>query len=228
MCEDGISEVPDEAKISISDVIRNAIVFNFNNWPRGLANFENVLQAVPRLLALLDERQIEYLLVGGIALLQYVRGRNSGELHLIMALSSLKKVPEIQLTSQDINFARGQFEGLQIDFLLTRNRLFDKVRRHYATMRPYVERNIRCATVEGLLLLKLYALPSLYRQFDFSRVGLYENDIATLMQHYQPALEPLFDELALHLSETDLVSVREIVDEIEQRIARFQKGFGNN
>lgn len=101
-------------------------------------------------------------------------------------------------------------------------------------MRPYVERDIRCATVEGLLLLKLYALPSLYRQFDtqrarcFSRVGLYENDIATLMQHYQPALEPLFDELALHLSDTDLVSVREIVDEIEQRIARFHKGFGNN
>ena len=217
-----------QPQISISHVIRNAIVFNFNNWQGGLLNPNNLLQTVPRLFALLDEREIEYLLVGGIALLQYVRGRNSEEINLIMALSSLKKVPEIELISQDINFARGQFEGLQIDFLLTRNRLFDKVRRNYATMRPYVERDIRCATVEGLLLLKLYALPSLYRQFDFSRVGLYENDIATLMQHYQPALEPLFDELALHLSETDLVSVREIVDEIEQRIARFQKGFGKN
>jgi len=36
----------------------------------------------------------------------------------------------------------------------------------------------------------------------------------------------LFNELALHLIETDLRSVREIVDEIEQRIARFRKGFG--
>jgi hypothetical protein len=54
-------------------------------------------------------------------------------------------------------------------------------------------------------------------------VGLYENDIATLMQHYEPALDPLFAELAKHLSTTDLKSVREIVAEIEQRIARFQQ-----
>lgn len=76
-----------------------------------------------------------------------------------------------------------------------------------------------------MLLLKLYALPSLYRQGDFVRVGIYENDIATLIFSYRPDLEPLFNELAHHLSETDVTAVREIVSEIEQRIDRFGNEF---
>jgi len=79
--------------------------------------------------------------------------------------------------------------------------------------------------VEGLLLLKLYALPSLYRQGNFARVGICENDIATLVYSYRPQLEPLFEELAHHLSDTDLAAVREVVAEIQQRIERFGKGF---
>ena len=116
--------------------------------------------------------------------------------------------PEIRLASQDANFARGRFEDLQIDFLLTRNPLFERVRRQYATTQPFRERDIVCATVEGLLLLKLYALPSLYRQANFARVGIYENDVATLVQAYHPDLEPLFAELSRHLSASDLASVR--------------------
>jgi hypothetical protein len=69
----------------------------------------------------------------------------------------------------------------------------------------------------------MYALPSLYRQGSFARVGIYENDIATLLQLYQPALGPLLAELSKHLSVTDLKAVREIIAEIEQRITRFQQ-----
>lgn len=128
-------------------------------------------------------------------------------------------------TGRDSNFARGRFDELQIDILLTRNRLFEQVRQAYATRQHFVERDIPCATVEGLLLLKLYALPLLYRQGNFARVGLYENDIATLMFSYRPNLEPLFDELTQHLSETDLTAIKEIVTEIEQRLDRFNTGF---
>lgn len=209
--------------IHIGNVIRNAIVFNFRNSLGGAVRTENLLQTVARLFALLDERQVEYLLVGDIALLQYIEGRNTQDIDLIMAVSSLEKLPEIQISEQNSNFARGQFNELQIDLLLTRNKLFDKVRRAYATTQPFIEQSIPCATVEGLLLLKLYALPSLYRQGSFARVGIYENDIATLMQLYRPAMTPLFAELTQHLSATDLKSVREIVEEIEQRIARFQQ-----
>lgn len=212
-------------KIHIGKVIQNAVVFNFQNWREGLMNTEGLLQNVVDLFALLNDRQIEYLLVGGVALLQYIEGRNTEDIDLIVALSALEKVPEIKIKSQDINFARGNLGQLQIDFLLTRNHLFKKIQQHYATTQHFIEQEIPCATVEGLLLLKLYALPSLYRQGNFARVGIYENDIATLMNDYRPDLEPLFKELAGHLSDTDLASVREIVAEIKQRLKRFGKGY---
>ncbi len=210
-------------RVHIGNVIRNAVVFNFRNSLGGAVITDNLLQTVSRLFALLDERQIEYALVGGIALLQYVEGRNTQDIDLIMAVSSLEKLPEIQIIEQNRDFARGKFDELQIDLFLTRNPLFDKVKRDYATIRQFVEQAIPCATVEGLLLLKMYALPSLYRQGSFARVGIYENDIATLMQLYQPPLAPLFAELSKHLSATDLKQVREIIAEIEQRIARFRQ-----
>jgi len=213
-----------QPKVHIGNVIRNAVAFNFKNWRGGTMNADTLLQTVARLFAVLHERQIDYLLVGGVALLQYVEGRNTEDIDLIMALPSLKKLPEIQIASQDVNFARGKFDELQIDILLTRNPLFEKVQRKYATTQRFVERDIPCATVEGLLLLKLYALPSQYRQGDFARVGIYENDIATLIHDYRPQLEPLFAELARHLSDSDLAAVRDVVAEIQQRIERFDKG----
>jgi hypothetical protein len=222
-----VTNVNVKPKVHIGKVIQNAVVFNFRNLSENAMNSETLLQNVARLFTLFKEREIEYLLVGGIALLQYVEGRNTEDIDLIMALSSLKKLPEIEITSEDINFARGEFGELQIDFLLTRNRLFEKVRKEYATTQYFVEQEIPCATVEGLLLLKLYALPSLYRQGNFARVGIYENDIATLIYSYQPKLNPLLEELTQYLSETDIVAVREIVSEIEQRIDRFGKGLGS-
>ena len=213
-----------QPKVDIGNVIRNAVVFNFKNWREGMADAGTLPQTVARLFALLHERQIEYLLVGGVALRWYIDGRNTDRIDLIMALSSLEKLPEIEIASQDANFTRGKFDELQIDILLTRNPLFEQVQRKYATTQRFAERDIPCATVEGLLLLKLYALPSLYRQGNFAHVGIYENDIATLIHDYRPQLEPLFAELAHHLSDSDLAAVREVVAEIQQRIERFDKG----
>jgi len=187
---------------------------------------DSLIQTVERLFAVLRERKIDYVLVGGVAMLQYIEGRNTEDIDLIMALPSLQRLPEIEIVSQDRDFARGKFGALQIDILLASNPLFDKVRRSYTATRHFAEQDIPCATVEGLLLLKLYALPSLYRQGNFARVGIYENDIATLLHDYRPPLNPLFDELARHLSDTDLAAVREVVDAIEQRIQRFRSGRG--
>lgn len=184
---------------------------------------DDLIQTVAHLFKLLDERKIDYVLVGGIAMLQYIEGRNTEDIDLIMALSSVKRLPEIKIGEQDEHFARGKFGELQIDILLTHNPLFEKVRAEYSTQGHFAEQDIPCATVEGLLLLKLYALPSLYRQGNFTRVSLYENDIATLMHEYQPNIEPLFKELAHHLNENDLKSVREIMNEIKGRIERFDK-----
>ena len=213
-----------QPRVHIGHIIRNAVVFNFKNWRGGSVQTDSLLETVARLFAALRERKIEYLLVGGIALLHYIEGRNTEDIDLLMALPALKKLPEIEITSQDDNFARGKFNELQIDILLTRNPLFEKVRKHYATTQRFVEQDLPCATVEGLLLLKLYALPALYRQGNFARVGIHETDIATLLHDYPSPLEPLFDELALHLNETDLAAVKEVVADIQQRIKRFGKG----
>lgn len=213
--------------VHIGKVIRNALVFDFGN-PRGAnVSDSSILETVDRLFALLAERRVDYLLVGGIALLQYVEGRNTEDIDLILSPSCLAKLPEIVLTGQDEGefFARGIFAGLQVDFLLTGNPLFEAVARRYATSRPFVEREIPCATVEGMVVLKLYALPSLYRQGNVVRAALYETDLLTLLHRYQPDLEPLFAELAPHVSTTDLAALRKIAAEIEERIARFGQGF---
>ena len=210
--------------IHIGDVIRKAVVFDPSRSKADAMNADNLIQSVARLFDLLRERQIDYVLVGGVAMLQYVEGRNTEDIDLIMALASLHQLPEIIVESQEAYFARAAFDDLRIDVLLTQNPLFDKVRRQYAADRQFVEQTIPCATVEGLLLLKLYALPSLYRQGDFTRVGLYENDVATLLHSYRPALDPLLHELADYMSDSDLAEVRAILAEIQARIDRFDKG----
>jgi hypothetical protein len=209
--------------IRIGNVIRNAVVFKPKRRDGSLMNSDSLLSSVEHLLVLLRERKIDYVLVGGIALLQYVEGRNTEDIDLIMALASLKKLPEIQVTNQDVNFARGMFENLQIDLLLTRNPLFAKVQREHTTPQTFVEQTIPTATVEGLLLLKLYSLPSLYRQGKFAKVGIYENDVATLLHDYQPAVDTLLQELSGYLDPSDLNEVKNIVREIQGRIARFRR-----
>lgn len=186
---------------------------------------ESLLATVDELFELLSHRRVEYVLVGAIAPLQYVEGRNTEDIDLIVALSSLKALPEIALTQRDEYFARGGFAGLQIDLLLTKNPLFDVVRRRYATNGQFGPRSVRVATVEGLLLLKLYALPSLYRQGNFARVALYEGDIVTLMHAYAPNMALLLAELRGHLSASDLAEVRSIVAELQGRIDRFGRAF---
>ena len=182
-----------------------------------------LIETVARFFSLLRDRQIEYVLVGGIALLQYVEGRNTEDIDLIMAVSALEQLPELQVESRDVDFARATFNELKVDVLLTGNPLFDEVRRRYTTVQRFVEQDIPCATVEGLILLKLYALPSLYRQGNFTRVGLYENDVATLLHAHHPSVEPLLNELSHYLSESDMAQVKQIATEIQQRISRFEE-----
>lgn len=208
----------------VSAVIMNANTFTPRRWKGNLMRADSLLQSVQELFALLQRRGTAYVLVGGIALLHYVEGRNTEDIDLIMAWPALQQLPEIEIQSQDIYFARGVFGELQIDILLTENRLFDLVCRSYNKVEQFLDQPVPIATVEGLLLLKLYALPSLYRQGDFVRVSLYENDIAALMYAYQPDMSPLFDVLKQHLSANDLQSVQEIAAEIEAKIRRFRAG----
>lgn len=207
----------------IGSVIRNAVTFNFKNSTEVLMSAEAIPTQVEHLFNLLESRKIEYVLVNGIALLTYIEGRNTQDIDLIMTLPSLEKLPEIKIESQDMYFTRGKFGELQIDILLTKSPLFAKVEKDYTTTKQFMNRAIRCATVEGLILLKLFALPSLYRQGSFERVGIYENDIATLMHAFNPKMELLLGELSKYLNKEDIAEAQKIVSDIEARIQRFRK-----
>ncbi|OQY97706.1 MAG: hypothetical protein B6D41_03120 [Chloroflexi bacterium UTCFX4] len=211
-----------QSSVQIGDVIRNAVVFNVKNWLGGAMNSDSLIQSVQDFFTILEERKIDYVLVGGIAILHYVEGRNTQDLDLLMAISSLDKLPELKITNQDMYFARANYGELQIDLLFTQNPLFKKVHKEYSKVQKFLDRNIPLATVEGLLLLKLYALPSLYRQGNFARVGIYENDIATLLHYYQPDMVVLLDEISKYINETDFEEIKGVVSDIQKRIKRFK------
>ena len=213
----------------VGQIVQNAVVFNLRNWEMLAMENGSLLQVVGNLFALLESRNIDYVLVGGVALLNYVEGRNTQDIDLIMASSDLSNVPEIVIKQQkNPYFARGEFGGLQIDILLTTNPLFRLVQQNYAVKQSFWEREISIGTVEGLLLLKLYDLPSLYRQGDFVRVSMYENDIATLLYMYPIDMDKLLQILSRYVGEGDIVSIEEILDEIKHRIARFKSGQEGN
>ncbi len=130
----------------IGEIVYNASGFDPKNWRNGTPI--TLPEHVVDLFALLGARQIDYVLVGGIALLQYVEGRNTQDIDLILARQALKALPEVQIVEQNIYFARGQFETLHIDFLLTEHPLFKKVQQTYTTQQPFEDVAISCATVE--------------------------------------------------------------------------------
>jgi hypothetical protein len=211
-----------QSSVQIGNVIRNAVAFNIKNWLGGSMNSDSLIQSVQDLFSVLEQRKIDYVLVGGIALLHYVEGRNTQDLDLLMSLSSVEKLPELDISRQDMYFVRANYGELEIDILLTKNPLFKKVHSKYSKEQRFLDRNIPIATVDGLLLLKLYALPSLYRQGNFARVGIYENDIATLLHDYEPDVNSLLSELSNFVSDSDLAEIKNILADIQKRIKRFK------
>ena len=70
-------------RVHIGEVIRNAVVFNLKNARSDSVNADSLIETVANFFTLLREHQVEYALVGGIALLQYVEGRNTEDIDLI-------------------------------------------------------------------------------------------------------------------------------------------------
>jgi hypothetical protein len=209
--------------LAIGEIVRNGVVFDMKNWGDTVASGDNLPQLVDRLFDLLDERQISYLLVGGVALLSYVDGRNTQDIDFILPRQSLNQLPELVVAEEDKNFARTAFGQLQVDLLLTQNPLFKLVLQNYSTDRAFGDRSIRCVTVEGLVLLKLYALPSLYRQGQFDKVSIYESDITLLMLRYPVDIDAIATILKRYLLATDLVELEQIINDIQARMARFRQ-----
>jgi len=176
------------------------------------------------LFRLLAKRRAQYLLVGGLAMLTYVNGRNTRDVDLLMSVATLSQIPELVIEDTNDFFARAKFRSVQVALLLTRNPFFKLVGEKFATIHRFAEQEVPAVTVEGLIVLKLYALPSLYRQFDWDRIYLYESDIKLLLARHKPKVEPLFKMLEPHLLPSDMIELRKIISEEQQRIAKAEGG----
>lgn len=215
----------------VAEIIHAAVVLGPAAWGREpmpeahmAADIEDKLKLqLIDLFRILHERKIPYVLVGGIAILTYVEGRNTNDVDLVLSVESLRRLPEVVILEQSSEFAHGKFGDLVVDFLLTNHPLFDLVTRQHATMHRFLEMDLHCATIEGLILLKLFALPSLYRQGLAQKIGLYEHDIYVLYELERPVLEPLLEQLAPFVTAEQLGELRDILDEIRKRVARVDR-----
>jgi hypothetical protein len=177
----------------------------------------------PELFRILAKRQVPYLLVGGVAMLTYVRGRNMLDVDLLMSVASMRAITEFDVVNQQDCFVRARFRSVQVEVLLTTNPLFKIVEERFATRHRFSELEVPTATVEGLLVLKLYALPSLYRQMDMDRVALYENDITMLLARHDAATAPLLAMVEPHVEPADVKKLRTILGECSARAARMKE-----
>ncbi len=204
--------------LQIGEVIYQAMVFDAKKWWGHNMNSDTLIQAVQNLFAVLEQRHINYVLVGGIALLHYVEGRNTQDIDLLMASSSLSKLPELEVSNQDLDFARAAYGDLQIDILLTQNPLFRKVQAGYSQVEQFFDRQIPIATVEGLLLLKLMPCPpSIGREIlpGWASTKTISPPCCTTITLICQAL---LAELSNFVNESDMAEIKTILTEIQDPV----------
>ena len=194
-------------QLSIDEILQNAHDFN----PRQAMTVD-LRPAIEALFRELEEKAIDHVLVGGVALLSYVEGRNTQDIDLIVKAEDTGAIDwNAQVLDRD--FGRASYRGVRVDLLLRTNPVFDYVAEHERTQADFRGRRVPIATRKGLLLLKLYALPSLYRNGQLARAALYEADLRMLHQAEDIDDRELLARLDEHLSKSDLTELSRILDE---------------
>jgi hypothetical protein len=202
-------------------IIRDALIQS----QQTAMNEETLLAQTERLIHALSDDGVPHVLVGGLALLQYVDGRNTRDINLIIAVQDLPRLPDFTLREKNEWFGTGDCGPLRVDLLFTTNPLFAEVAKRHAAPRPFLNTTLQCATPEGIILLKLFALPSLYRQGQIERADLYETDILQLLRLVSVTDEQLLLQLKPHLTATDLKALGEVLRDLRERLksaGRFQ------
>jgi hypothetical protein len=78
---------PAGRSLDIARVLRDAEFGRLQWFGEEPEPYDRLYAATARLFDLLAERQVDFVLVGGLAMLQYVTGRNTSDIDLIIARS---------------------------------------------------------------------------------------------------------------------------------------------
>ncbi len=208
---------PPEPRV-LHDISDPASVLREADVPYGTAGDTALTHATRDFLKGLDASGIPHLLVGAMAMLQHIDGRPTRDIDFIIALEDLEKLPGYRVEERNEWFATGTVGPVRVDLLFTSNPLFAEVLANHAVVRLLLGIPIRCATPRGIILLKLYALPSLYRQGKVPRAAIYETDILQLLTLESADSESLLKTLQPHMLASDINELRHILTEIQHRI----------
>ncbi|MEM7517234.1 MAG: hypothetical protein AAF368_09960 [Planctomycetota bacterium] len=214
--------------VNIGETIVYGVAFDPKNGERLKSmDLNELFASVGRLFDLLEEREADYVLVGGIAMLAYVEGRNTQDIDLILSRRDLARLPELVIDDDNPDFARTMLGDLRVDVLFAEHKLFSAVAKNFSTPKVFANRQVPCATEAGLLALKLFALPSLYRQGRFAKVRIYENDVAELIELMGEAPDSIYEVMAPTMMPSDLAEVRKIAEDISERLSKSKSRFSD-
>lgn len=214
--------------VSIAQTIVYGVVFDPKNSERvSTMDLNELFASVGRLFDLLEERGVDYVLVGGIAMLSYIEGRNTQDIDLLIAEKDLPRLPELRIDERNERFARAWLSDLRVDILFSENEPFKTVSKRYVGRRQYVDRSVPCATETGMLLMKLFALPSLYRQGRFDRVDVYRGDLTGLLRRGVEPSEAMWGHLTKVMLESDVTELKRVVADLQRQIADGGKPFAS-
>lgn len=176
----------------------------------------------------LDRQNANYALVGGVALIAATENaRPTVDIDFLTSASAFANLPDAELVSQDDNFARYQLpDGTYIDLLLISNPVFRVALKDYSTVVQLGDLSVRSLSPEGLFALKLYAMPSLYRQGNFAKFSIYESDLFRLLLGNRDInCDRALRIAALDLLPSDVAEMQTIIQEQKEKVANLDRRF---
>lgn len=174
-------------QLAICQSIYDANAFNIQNWKNGFSiDYDMLPELVIKFLKLLEEKEVDFAIVGGIAYLAYIQDRNTKDLDILLSVKELEKIIDyVEVINKDENFTNAVFEGMRVDFLKTSNAIFEYVKNHETTEYNFEEGLYPVATVNGLILMRFDAIIDLYQKRQFNKIIRYESDLNFLTINFE-------------------------------------------
>ncbi len=202
-------------QLAISQSIYDANAFNIQNWRDGFPiDYDMLPELVTKFLNLLEEKQVDFAIVGGIAYLAYVQDRNTKDLDILISVKELDKIIDyVEVTNKDLNFTNALFEGMRIDFLKTSNSVFEYVKNHETTEYNFEEGFYPVATINGLILMRFDAIIDLYQKGRFDKIDRYEWDLSRLTKNFEIDWEHIWKISRKFFTEGQIAEFQKMVTE---------------